>query len=132
MQMQQYLIIIKNILFLGGIYLSTNTLAMASNNFEKFKCDSWTNAGLRMKGNVTLQLTSNNLEWTNGKLTVRADLIHPKKIDQKAFNKPMRIYLAEDKTAVYFLKQVTDRLALVRAQATVMDVKENRIECTIK
>ena len=132
MQMQQYLIIIKNILFVGGIYLSTNTLAMASNNFEKFKCDSWTNAGLRMKGNVTLQLTSNNLEWTNGKLTVRADLIHPKKIDQKAFNKPMRIYLAEDKTAVYFLKQVTDRLALVRAQATVMDVKENRIECTIK
>ena len=132
MQMQQYLIIIKNILFLGGIYLSTNTLAMASNNFEKFKCDSWTNAGLRMKGNVTLQLTSNNLEWTNGKLTVRADLIHPKKIDQKAFNKPMRIYLAEDKTAVYFLKQVTDRLALVRAQATVMDVKENRIECTSK
>ena len=132
MQMQQYLIIIKNILFLGGIYLSTNTLAMASNNFEKFKCDSWTNAGLRMKGNVTLQLTSNNLEWTNGKLTVRADLIHPKKIDEKAFNKPMRIYLAEDKTAVYFLKQVTDRLALVRAQATVMDVKENRIECTSK
>jgi len=132
MQMQQYLIIIKNILFLGGIYLSTNTLAMASNNFEKFKCDSWTNAGLRMKGNVTLQLTSNNLEWTNGKLTVRADLIHPKKIDENAFNKPMRIYLAEDKTAVYFLKQVTDRLALVRAQATVMDVKENRIECTIK
>ena len=62
MQMQQYLIIIKNILFLGGIYLSTNPLAMASNNFEKFKCDSWTNAGLRMKGNVTLQLTSNNLE----------------------------------------------------------------------
>ena len=132
MQMQQYLIIIKNILFLGGIYLSTNTLAMASNNFEKFKCGSWTNAGLRMKGNVTLQLTSNNLEWTNGKLTVRADLIHPKKIDEKAFNKPMRIYLAEDKTAVYFLKQVTDRLALVRAQAPVMDVKENRIECTIK
>ena len=132
MQMQQYLIIIKNILFLGGIYLSTNTLAMASNNFEKFKCDSWTNAGLRMKGNVTLQLTSNNLEWTNGKLTVRADLIHPKKIDENAFNKPMRIYLAEDKTAVYFLKQVTDRLALVRAQATVMDVKENRIECTSK
>ena len=132
MQMQQYLIIIKNILFLGGIYLSTNTLAMASNNFEKFKCDSWTNAGLRMKGNVTLQLTSNNLEWTNGKLTVRADLIHPKKIDEKAFNKPMRIYLAEDKTAVYFLKQVTDRLALVRAQATVMDVKENKIECTSK
>ena len=132
MQMQQYLIIIKNILFVGGIYLSSNTLVMASNNFEKFKCDSWTNAGLRMKGNVTLQLTSNNLEWTNGKLTVRADLIHPKKIDEKAFNKPMRIYLAEDKTAVYFLKQVTDRLALVRAQATVMDVKENRIECTIK
>ena len=132
MQMQQYLIIIKNILFVGGIYLLSNTLAMASKNFETFACDSWTNAGLRMKGNVTLQLTSNNLEWTNGKLTVRADLIHPEEIDEKAFNKPMRIYLAEDKTAVYFLKQVTDRLALVRAQATVMDVKENRIECTSK
>ena len=132
MQMQQYLIIIKNILFVGGIYLSSNTLVMASNNFETFKCDSWTNAGLRMKGNVTLKLISNNLEWTKGKLTGKADLIHPKKIDEKAFNKPMRIYLAEDKTAVYFLKQVTDRLALVRAQATVMDLKENRIECTIK
>ena len=132
MQRQQYLIMIKKIIFVVGFYLLSKTLAMASNNFETFKCDSWTNAGLRMKGNVTLQLTSNNLEWTNGKLTGKADLIHPKKIDEKAFNKPMRIYLAEDKTAVYFLKQVTDRLALVRAQATVMDVKENRIECTSK
>ena len=132
MQRQQYLIMIKKIIFVVGFYLLSKTLAMASNNFETFKCDSWTNAGLRMKGNVTLQLTRNNLEWTNGKLTVRADLIHPEEIDEKAFNKPMRIYLAEDKTAVYFLKQVTDRLALVRAQATVMDVKENKIECTSK
>ena len=56
MQRQQYLIMIKKIIFVGGVYLLSKTLAMASNNFETFKCDSWTNAGLRMKGMLRFNL----------------------------------------------------------------------------
>ena len=38
----------------------------------KYKCEPWTNAGLRLRGEVTLTLSGLELEWTNGKLSQKA------------------------------------------------------------
>ena len=42
---------------------------IAETKVESFKCEPWSNAGLRMRGDVTLELSGLNLLWTNGKLT---------------------------------------------------------------
>ncbi len=40
---------------------------------ESFICQPWSNAGLRMRGDVKLELSGLKLIWTNGKLTQTAN-----------------------------------------------------------
>ena len=42
---------------------------MAETQVESFTCKPWSNAGLRMRGDVALELSGLSLMWTNGKLT---------------------------------------------------------------
>ena len=44
---------------------------------ESFTCHPWSNAGLRMRGDVKLELSGLKLMWTNGKLTQTAVVVIP-------------------------------------------------------
>ena len=46
--------------------------AIAEAHLEIFTGKPWSNGGLRMKGDVQLELSGLNLMWTNGKLTQTA------------------------------------------------------------
>ena len=50
---------------------------IAETQAESFTCEPWSNAGLRMRGDVTLELSALNLMWTNGKLTQTAVMVNP-------------------------------------------------------
>ena len=50
---------------------------IAETQVESFTCEPWSNAGLRMRGDVTLELSGLNLMWTNGKLSQTASMVNP-------------------------------------------------------
>ena len=52
---------------------------MAETKVESFTCEPWSNAGLRMRGDVKLELSGLDLMWTNGKVTQTAVMVHKKK-----------------------------------------------------
>ncbi len=61
-------------LFLFGFI---QCLLLGTVQVEIFTCKPWSNGGLRMKGDVQLELSGLNLMWTNGKLTQTAVMINP-------------------------------------------------------
>ena len=95
----------------------------------KYKCEPWTNAGLRLRGEVTLTLSGLELEWTNGKLSQKATMMNPD--DELEFNTTdaKRVYLSDDSTAVFFVKRFHDFTAVLRTLVTVQETKQNRTTC---
>ena len=95
----------------------------------KYKCEPWTNAGLRLRGEVALTLSGLELEWTNGKLMQRATMMNPE--DKLEFNTTdaKRVYLSDDSTAVFFVKRFHDFTAVLRTLVTVQESKQNHTTC---
>ena len=95
----------------------------------KYKCEPWTNAGLRLRGEVTLTLSGLELEWTNGKLSQKATMMNPD--DELEFNTTdaKRVYLSDDSTAVFFVKRFHDFTAVLRTLVAVQESKQNRTTC---
>ena len=89
-----------------------------------YKCNPWTNAGLRLKGDVTLTLSGLELEWTNGKLSQTAIMINPD--DKLEFNTTdaKRVYLTDDSTAVLFVKRFDGYAEVLRTLVTVRESKQ--------
>ena len=88
-------------LFLSAIPMTT----IGQTQADRFTCKPWSNGGLRMRGDVQLELSGLNLIWTNGKLTHTAVMINPDDKLEGNASEAKRIYVAEDRTAVYFLKK---------------------------
>ena len=44
---------------------------------DRFTCKPWSNGGLRMRGDVQLELSGLHLMWTNGKNTQTALMMNP-------------------------------------------------------
>ena len=72
---------------------------------ESFTRQPWSNAGLRMRGDVKLELSGLKLMRTNGKLTQTAVMVNPNDKLEGNVSEANRIYVAENSTAVYFLKK---------------------------
>ena len=74
--------------------------AVAEAQAEIFTCKPWSNGGLRMKGDVQLELSGLNLMWTNGKLTQTAVMINPEDKIEGNVSEAKRIYVAEESTEI--------------------------------
>ena len=110
------------------LFVLQQTSAVAAETL-KYKCEPWTNAGLRLRGEVTLTLSGLELEWTNGKLMQRATIMNPE--DKLEFNTtdPKRVYVSDDSTAVFFVKRYQDFTAVLRTLVTVQESKQNSTTC---
>ena len=110
------------------LFVLQQTSAVAAETL-KYKCEPWTNAGLRLRGEVTLTLSGLELEWTNGKLSQKATMMNPD--DELEFNTTdaKRVYLSDDSTAVFFVKRFHDFTAVLRTLVTVQESKQNRTTC---
>ena len=110
------------------LFVLQQTSAVAAETL-KYKCEPWTNAGLRLRGEVTLTLSGLELECTNGRLMQRATMMNPE--DKLEFNTTdaKRVYLSDDSTAVFFVKRYQDFTAVLRTLVTVQESKQNRTTC---
>ena len=110
------------------LFVLQQTSAVAAETL-KYKCEPWTNAGLRLRGEVTLTLSGLELEWTNRKLSQKATMMNPD--DELEFNTTdaKRVYLSDDSTAVFFVKRFHDFTAVLRTLVTVQESKQNRTTC---
>lgn len=109
--------------------LSTLQINTALAETLTYKCNPWTNAGLRLKGDVTLTLSGLELEWTNGKLSQKATMIN---LDDKLeFNTTdaKRVYLTDDSTAVLFVKRFDGSAEVLRTLVTISESKQNKTTC---
>ena len=104
------------------------TSAAAADTVE-YKCDSWSNAGLRLKGDVKLTLSGLELEWTNGKISQKATMMNPEDKLEFSTTDAKRVYLSDDSTAVFFVKKYQDFTAVLRTLVTVQETKQNRTIC---
>ena len=82
-----------------------------------------------MRGDVQLELSGLNLMWTNGKLTQTAVMINPDDELEGNASEAKRIYVAEDRTAVYFLKKFPSYTSINRTLVTVQETKQNITVC---
>jgi len=82
-----------------------------------------------MRGDVQLELSGLNLMWTNGKLTQMAVMINPDDELEGDVSEAKRIYVAEDRTAVYFLKKFPGYTVINRTLVTVQAAKQNKTVC---
>ena len=112
-------------LFLFGLSMP----AVAEAQAEIFTCKPWSNGGLRMKGDVQLELSGLNLMWTNGKLTQTAVMINPEDKIEGNVSEAKRIYVAEDSTAVYFLKKFPSYASVNRTIVSVRESKQSTTYC---
>ena len=58
-----------------------------------------------MRGDVQLELSGLHLMWTNGKNTQTALMMNPEDKLEGTVSGATSIYMAEDSTAIYFLKK---------------------------
>ena len=103
--------------------------AFAETQLDSFTCKPWSNGGLRMKGDVQLKLSGLNLIWTNGKLTQKAVMINPEDKLEGNVSEAKRIYVAEDRTAVYFLKKFPSYISINRTIVSVRETKQSTTYC---
>ena len=110
------------------LFVLKQTSAVAAETL-KYKCEPWTNAGLRLRGEITLTLSGLELEWTNGNLMQRATMMNPE--DKLEFNTTdaKRVYLSDDSTAVFFVKRFHNFTAVLRTLVTVQESVQNRTTC---
>ena len=93
-------------LLISALFITAMPItAIGQTQVDSFTCKPWSNGGLRMRGDVQLELSGLNLMWTNGKLTQMAVMINPDDELEGDVSEAKRIYVAEDRTAVYFLKK---------------------------
>ena len=114
-----------------GLITFYHPVLAAVNDMDTFSCNEWTNAGLRMKGNVTMLISDERLEWTNGKLRQTAEVINPDDTYTGSQYSPMRIYLAEDRTAAYFVRRLLDLVHVNRVKVTVNEARSNTTDCVL-
>jgi hypothetical protein len=112
-------------LFLSALPMTT----IGQTQTDRLTCKPWSNGGLRMRGDVQLDLSGLNLTWTNGKLTQTAVMINPEDELKRDVSEAKRIYLAEDRTAVYFLKKFPGYTVINRTLVTVQEAKQNKTVC---
>ena len=105
------------------------TAVIAETQVESFTCQPWSNAGLRMKGDVKLELSGLKLMWTNGKLTQTVVMVNPDDKLEGNVSEAKRIYVAEDSTAVYFLKKFPSYTSVNRTIVSVRVSKQNTTDC---
>jgi len=94
-----------------------------------YKCTPWSNAGLRLKGDVTLTLSGLELEWTNGKLSQKATMINPDDKLEINTTDAKRVYLTDDSTAVLFVKRFDGYAEVLRTLVTINESKQNKTTC---
>ena len=99
---------------------------------ESFICQPWSNAGLRMRGDVKLELSGLKLMWTNGKLTQTAVMVNPDDKLEGNVSEAKKIYVAEDSTAVYFLKKFPSYTSINRTIVSVRASKQNTTYCYLE
>ena len=117
-------------LLIAALLLSLLPITViAETKVESFTCEPWSNAGLRMRGDVTLELSGLNLLWTNGKLIQTAVMVSPEDKLEGNVSEAKRIYVAEDSTAVYFLKRLPTYLSINRTLVAVRESKQNTTYC---
>ena len=117
-------------LLMSALFLSVLSMpAVAKAQVEIFTCKPWSNGGLRMKGDVQLELSGLNLMWTNGKLTQTAVMINPEDTIEGNVSEAKRIYVAEDSTAVYFLKKFPSYTSINRTIVSVRESKQSTTYC---
>ena len=113
-------------LLLSFVPLST----IAETQVDSFTCKPWSNGGLRMRGDVQLELSGLNLMWTNGKLTQTAVMMNPEDKLEGTVSEAKRIYVAEDSTAVYFLKKFPSPENQININRTIVSVRESKQSTT--
>ena len=69
---EQTMRLLISALFLSAIPMTT----IGQTQADSFTCKPWSNGGLRMRGDVQLELSGLNLMWTNGKLTQTAGIVN--------------------------------------------------------
>jgi len=109
--------------------LSTLQINTALAETLTYKCNPWTNAGLRLKGDVTLTLSGLELEWTNGKLSQKATMINPDDKLEINTTDAKRVYLTDDSTAVLFVKRFDGYAEVLRTLVTINESKQNKTTC---
>ena len=113
-------------LLLSFVPLST----IAETQVDSFTCKPWSNGGLRMRGDVQLELSGLNLMWTNGKLTQTAVMMNPEDKLEGTVSEAKRIYVAEDSTAVYFLKKFPSPENQININRNIVSVRESKQSTT--
>ena len=113
-------------LLLSFVPLST----IAETQVDSFTCKPWSNGGLRMRGDVQLELSGLNFMWTNGKLTQTAVMMNPEDKLEGTVSEAKRIYVAEDSTAVYFLKKFPSPENQININRTIVSVRESKQSTT--
>ena len=113
-------------LLLSFVPLST----IAETQVDSFTCKPWSNGGLRRRGDVQLELSGLNLMWTNGKLTQTAVMMNPEDKLEGTVSEAKRIYVAEDSTAVYFLKKFPSPENQININRTIVSVRESKQSTT--
>ena len=116
-------------IFIIGLMVACNPVLAGATAMDTFFCNEWANAGLRMKGNVTLRISAERLERTNGKLRQTAEVVNPDNTYSGSQYSPMRIYLAEDRTAAYFVRRLLDLVHVNRIKITVNETRSNTTDC---
>ena len=114
------------IYFFALVFLQINSAAADT---VTYKCEPWTNAGLRLRGDVSITLSGLELEWTNGKLSQKATMINPDDKLENNTTEAKRVYLSDDSTAVFFLKKFNGYIAVLRTLVTVRESKQNHTTC---
>ena len=103
--------------------------SIAETEVDNFTCKPWSNGGLRMRGDIQLELSGLNLMWTNGKLTQTAVMMNPEDELEGNVSEAKRIYVAEDSTAVYFLKKFPSYTSINRTIVSVRESKQSTTYC---
>ncbi len=115
-----------------GLIIFYHPVQATGTDMDIFSCREWTTAGLRMKGNITMHISDERLEWTNGILTQTAEVVNPDDTFTGSQYSPMRIYLAEDRTAAYFVRRLLDLIHVNRVKITVNETRSNTTDCVSK
>ena len=117
--------LLVSVLFLSALPMTT----IGQTQTDRLTCKPWSNGGLRMRVDVQLEFSGLNLMWRNGKLTQTAVMINPDDELEGDVSEAKRIYLAEDRTAVYFLKKWPSYISINRTLVTVQETKQNKTVC---
>ena len=78
-----------------------------------------------MKGDFMSGLSGLNLVWTNDKLTQTAIMMNPEDKLENNTSDAKRIYVVQNRTAVYFVKRFRDFTAVNRTLVTTREAKQN-------